>query len=296
MSDIFSDVASQAVGNDQADAAPSQTENQVQQSTQAETQSLTDQAIFNLDKTDKFTFGGREWTRDALGKLIDQEKQFQSMQGDYTKKTQALAQERKALEEDKKFRENLAWDLMAVKQDPSKVQEFIKVYPQSYHRYIEDFLKSNSSNQQQTQVQQQPQVDVRLMSKIERLEKFYNEQEIARESAEVEKTMAELSKDYPDAAKFQEMVLSRAYEARLAGSALSREDWEQFYKQVDDQVKATLKQHYGEKVKQQLEANAKGKDVGAGGGTAGRAPNVPPKFKSFDEIQKYAEASLKSGT
>jgi hypothetical protein len=39
-------------------------------------------------------------------------------------------------------------------------------------------------------------------------------------------------------------------------------------------VKEMLKANYGNLVKKQTDANAKARDVGSGGGTAGRAPAI----------------------
>jgi hypothetical protein len=71
----------------------------------------------------------------------------------------------------------------------------------------------------------------------------------------------------------------------MNGAQLSEEAWEQIFKQVNDEVQTRLKAKYGELVKQQKEANQKGKDVPAGGGTVGRAPK---KFTSFREINEHA--------
>jgi hypothetical protein len=294
MSDVFTQAAEAVVQGQPSEAAPSQAENNNQDSkaeiSSEASKSALDQAIFNLDKTDKFSFGGREWTRESLKKLVDQETQFQSMQKDYTQKTQTLAQERKALEEDKKFRENLAWDLMNVQKDPSLVQAFIKTYPQAYHKHVEEFLKTNQQAQGNKQVQG-PQVDVQTLSRLERLEKFYNDQEVARQEVEITKTIDDFSAKYPNAAKMKELVIARAYEANQQGSQLSNDDWEKIFKDVDETVSGLVKAEYGELVKKQTEANAKARDVGAGGGTAGRAP---VKFKKFDEIQKAVEESLRT--
>jgi len=299
MSDLFLQMANGVSTDGQSTSASPETNQDLNQSSQAPQPNAQDSApkgdvamaIAELDKMDKFKLDGQEWTLKDLKAAIMRQK-------DYTQKTQNLAEERKSFQEERKFHENLAWDLQTIRESKPEekqrlVQEFLKIYPQKFHSHAEKFLSTNTPNQTQVPSQQvqQPQVDVKTLSRLERLEKFYHEQEVAREEVAIERTMDELSKQYPDAAKFQKYVMATALEARMAGSELDRDTWEQIFKQVDEEVKATLKAQYGEKVKQQLDANAKGKDVGAGGGTAGRAP--VPKFKSFDELDKFAQSTLK---
>lgn len=267
-----------------------QSENQAPstQQTQVDARRETAQAIAELDKMDKFKLDGQEWTLKDLKAAIMRQK-------DYTQKTQSLSEDRKTFDGSKKFYENLAWDLLAVKNDPSRVQEFIKLYPKEFHQHVEKFLGAGANNQQQTQqqnVQQQPRPDVQLLSRLDTLEKFYNEQQVSKSEAEINTQMERLSKVYPDAANFKEMVLGRAFEAHSQGTQLTPEAWESIYKQVNQEVGTTLKAKYGELVKKQTEANNKSADVGAGGGSPGRAPM---KFKKFDDITKYAEELSKSG-
>jgi hypothetical protein len=255
-------------------STPSFSERSIQQQSK-------DQALFDLAKADKFSFEGREWTRDAFKKLIDQEKQFQSMNEVYTTKTQKLAEDRKAVEENRKYYTNLAADLIKVKENPSLASEFVRVYPQEFHQYVEQFLRGG---QQQTQGQPQgPNVDVNMLSRLDRLEKFYNEQEIARNESEITKLVDDLSKKYPEAAEFKEMCLGRAYEAHLAGEKLTPESWEKIFKDVEEQVSGVMKAKYGNLVNKQTEANARGKSPQAGGGASGSAPR---KFKSFREASE----------
>lgn len=237
-------------------------------------------AIAELDKMDKFKLDGQEWTLKDLKAAILRQK-------DYTTKTQALAQERDSFGKQKEYYEKLAWDLMTLKQNPNLASEFIKVYPQEFHKYAEQVLGSTQEQTNSTQTAQQagPQVDVQTLSRLDRLEKFYQDQEIKKNEQVIEQTMAKLSEKYPDASNFKELVLARAFEAHNQGVQLTEESWEDIFKQVNSQVGTVLKAKYGDMVKKQTEANSKAKDVASGGGTAGRAPQ---KFKSFDEVTKLA--------
>lgn len=292
MSDVFADMANDASLDKVASASPAETQ-EVTSTEQApsleaslpKTESEVAVAIAELDKMDKFKLDGQEWTLKDLKAAIMRQK-------DYTQKTQTLAQERKALEEDKRFRENLAYDLRAMEKNPALAQEFLKVYPESYHKLAEDYLKQNTqSPEAQTTPVQTPQVDFQLLSRLDRMEKIHQAQEIAKNEQVIEQTMTELSSKYPNAADFKELVLARAFESHNKGTQLSKEVWEDIFKQVDSEVEAKLKGKYGTLVKKQTEANAKSSDVGAGGGSAGRAP---VKFNKFDDLAKYAEDFAKS--
>lgn len=285
----FGSIANQMIA-DHADQGSSQ-DNDVKVSNNSSSQALGDaqerevaQAMAELDKMDKFKFQGQEWTPKDLEKAILRQK-------DYTQKTQGLSDERKSFGDERKFYENLAWDLMKLRDDPSKVQEFVKVYPQAFHKYAEEFLKqaSNQVQSQAPQTQQQPYQDVQTLSRLERLEKFYNDQEVAKNELEIKNVMTSMATKYPDAANFTEMVLGRAYEAHTQGTQLTPQVWEDIYKQVNDQVGSMIKTKYGDLVKKQQAANVKARDVGAGGGTVGTAPK---KFKGFKEATAAAIADL----
>lgn len=250
------------------------------------------QAIAELDKMDKFKLDGQEWTLKDLKAAIMRQK-------DYTSKTQSLAKDRESFESERKFHENLAWDLKSLEKNPELVNEFLKVYPPKFHKYAEQIIKG-ATQSQPAQVQSQEtarssQPDVQLLSRLSVLEKFYHDQEVAKNEAAIKNTMDDLTKKYPETDKklARETVLARAHELYLRQSKpLESDQWETIFKEVADEVKELSKAEYGELVKKQTEANKAGRDVAAGGGTAGRAPQ---KFKSFDEISKYAEQVVRNG-
>lgn len=241
--------------------------------------------VHELEKLQKFKMDGKEWTLQELKSAI-------LRQQDYTKKTQSLAKEREAFQENQKYYENLAWDLMKVRQNPSLAQEFVRIYPQSFHKYLQEAMANNQGNQgaaQPTSNQGVQGQDIQLLSRLDKLEKFYHAQEVKANEAQIDQVMNDLSKKYPDASNFKEMVLGRAFEAHEQGVELTPEAWEDIFKQVDGEVGSLLKSKYGNLVKQQTEANKKASDVGSGGGTPGAAPK---KFKKFDEITKHALSQL----
>lgn len=250
------------------------------------TQSEVAQAVAELEKMDKFKFDGQEWTPKDLKQAI-------MRQQDYTKKTQALSQDRKTHDEDRKFYENLAYDLRALDANPNLASKFVSIYPEKFHKYADQYLKPGTQEAQPNQVQM-PQPDVQVLSKLERFEKFLNEQETVKNEAMIKSTVDELSKKYPGTEKplVQKMIMAEAYESHMSGVQLTPDVWEDIFKRAKDERDAELKAEYGELVKKQTEANAKSRDVGAGGGTAGRAPM---KFTRFDDLAKHAESIAKGG-
>lgn len=254
----------------------------------------TEQAILDLSKHDKFTIAGRELTRDQLSKLMDDQKKFESMNKDYTQKTQRLSDDRKSFEGEQKFYTHLPYDLLSLQKDPARINEFLQAYPQKFHGYAEQILRDASAQVQagqNTQSQATAKPDVQLLSRLQQVESILNEQKTAQRETEIHGIISEMDKKYPDAANFQEVVLGRAFEAQNVGKAqnpnfdLTKDDWENIYQQVDKEVSEKVKAKYGNLVKQQTEANKRAKDVSAGGGTVGRAPQ---KFKKFDDITKFA--------
>lgn len=290
MSDVFSDtsVAEKFLADQSAPSPESTTSSErapeASQGTQQE-QSV-DQAIVDLEKANKFMLGGREWTRDSINKLIEQEKQFQSMNKDYTSKTQNLSKDRESFESERKFYENLAWDLHKVKDNPTLAQEFVKVYPQKFHQYVEQFLGGQQTSTSAQSQQSQPPVDIKTLSRVEALEKRDEEREVAKNEQFIESTVSKLSEKYPLAAKLKETVMARAWRSMSEGVSVTEGVWEEIFQQVNSEVEGLLKAEYSTLVKKQTEANAKSSDVGAGGGAAGRAP---VKFKRFSDLEKYAE-------
>lgn len=243
-------------------------------------QTQTEQVISELEKMGKFKFQGKEWTPKDLEKAI-------LRQQDYTKKTQALSKDKESVEQDRKFYENLYYDLQRVASNPNEwAAKFIQVYPEKFHGYLKQILgqsnQTQNSQQQQTQNQQAP-LDVETMSRLNKLEKFYNDQETSKNTQEINSQVELLSKKYPDA--IPEMVIGRIYDAINRGVQYDKAMWEQTFEAVDKQMKDLVKSRYGDLVKKQTEANKKAADVSSGGGAVGRAP---PKFNSLKDVTNFA--------
>ena len=249
------------------------------------TQDVRD-AMTELDKMDRFKFQGQEWSPKDLERAIMRQK-------DYTQKTQSLAEERKQIEaakQESKFYENLYYDLKQVKTavesgNNSLVNEFLKVYPEKFHSYLKDVLGNNETRQAQNQ--QSPSYDVETLSRLQKVEKVIFEQEVAKNEASINSTVAAMSKKYPDA--IPEMAIARVYEAHNAGTKITEKEWDKAFQQVDEQIKGVVKARYGDLIKKQTDANKRGRDVESGGGTPGRAPE---KFKSLKDVTNFAIQDL----
>lgn len=243
------------------------------------------QALAELEKIGKFKYQGKEWTLQDLEKAM-------LRQQDYTKKTQTLSEERKSFEQERKFHENLPYDLMKVKENPKLVADFVRVYPEKFHQYLEGVVNAQDEQAEASEAVERhsvPQVPVELYSRINRIEKHFNELEVAKNRQEIDSTVDELSRKYPDANP--ELALSRAFETYEGGTKLTKEVWEDIFKKCDQDGKHWMKSRYAELVKKQTAANNKGKDVDSGGGTIDRAPK---SFKSIDEVTAHAISQVRN--
>jgi hypothetical protein len=273
------------------------TDNSSSESNNRESQSdfQTQQEIYELEKLGKFKFQGKDLTVDDLKKGF-------AFQQDYTKKSQKLAEERKAFEaqqktlaEDQKFQSNYEADLKWVLENPKEIASrallYMKTYPDKYHAYLQQAL----SNTQSINTQQQgPSYEqLQMENKINRLEKFYNDQEIAKNTNEITKQVDGLKTKYPKA--IPELVIGRVYEAynqmleQDPQARLPQGIWEKTFKSVDQEIRQRFKDEYSTMVKKQTETNAKSKDVATGGSAVGRAPH---KFKNLSDVTKFAAAQL----
>lgn len=241
----------------------------------------------------KFRFDGQEMTYQDL-------KNAYLRQKDYTRKTQALAEERKtweserkSFEDDKKYYENLQADLDIVRQNPNLASEFIKVYPQKFHAYLQKIVNTQTQSSSAQQAQGTKSFDVAYESRLANLEKFYHEQEVAKNEAEINATIDRLTAKYPNAVP--EMVIGRVFEAysqvlkNNPNAKLTADMWEDTFKSVDQFMSDRLNTMYKSKQQEQIKANKRSSDVSVGGGTVGRAPQ---KFNRLKDVTEHAVRDL----
>lgn len=262
------------------DAAPAQADTQapsvetssVQEDSQsAHTSDLAPESnqpsIAELEKLERFRFEGREWTPQELKKNI-------LFHNDYTRKTQELAESRKSVETEQLFRDNFKVDFEKVLQNPDLMNVFKQYYPAHWVAVAEkilDMSKSQSQTQSQTQTQQGPGVDPGLMKRIDYIEKTFQQREVEALEKSLDSEFVKLGQKYPKAN--QELVLARAQllsDQKI--DILKDGNLEKVFKDLHDVESSREKQWRENLLREQKQANAKGRDTGKGGGTPGKAP------------------------
>lgn len=225
--------------------------------------------ITDLDSLEKFKFDGKEWTAKDL-------KAAYMMQQDYTRKTQALSEERRRLEENSKFDLNLKYDLQRVLQDPSLAQQFRSLYPKEYHVFLDKLVGEQQKSEDKGSGQGQ--VPPELLGRLDKLESTLFEKDVQNESAQIDSIMQKMAAKYDLAGQVPDLILARA-EILAQNGKLDEKAWESIYKSVQDEAEKLFKGHYDKQFKQQQNASRKAKDAGPGGGTPGQAPVAPKSLK-----------------
>lgn len=228
-------------------------------------------SVVDLDSLDKFKYQGREWTQDELKRSI-------MMNQDYTKKTQALAQER----QETKYWENLRTDLDAVRKNPALMGEFMKIYPSKFHTWLDDIQSTTQTHQGQGQQAGQPQtgianIDPGFYREFLQIKADLQEKTVQAIESDLDRKFASFEKKYPHAD--EQVVLAHADRLLQSGDKLTNESWDKIWKEANDRAEGRYKSFYSKQVTAQKTANKKGADVPGGGGTPGQAPRVPRTIK-----------------
>jgi len=258
----------QAQGTEQA---PS-TQEQVNDQTGSPTVGAQDipQDVTDLSKLEKFVFEGKEWTADQLKKSI-------MLHSDYTKKTQDLS-------ENRKYYDNLQYDLDSVRANPALADKFKEVYPKSFHKYL-DYVSSQTSSAQSSPSQGHQAIpdDVvsavlqRIQPELERSKGYIQQVEAEKYEAKLNNLFGTLSKKYPDAV--EDVVLARAQTYLDKGEALTDQTWERLWKQSHDQMVKRDQERKSQTLQTQRQSNQSFKGPPQGG----EAPmGVAPKMKLKD--------------
>lgn len=228
-------------------------------------------SVLDLDTVQKFKWAGREWTpKDLQGQVM--------MQADYTRKTQALAEERK-------FYDNLRDDLEAVKANPALAAEFKKIYPEKFHNYLGYVYKDTpqSGTEQKTP----------LPPEVQDLLKFKDEWQQERQNAfkaQIDAMEAKFT------AKFEladvDRVLASAQQWRKdnpQAREIPEQVWEKLYKASHEANQGRFKKWSDAQVNKQKQANQEGADVPTGGGVPAQGPT---QFRTIRDASKALRGSL----
>jgi hypothetical protein len=209
--------------------------------------------ILDLASVKKIKIDGVEMTPEEIRKSI-------LRQQDYTKKTQALAEERKQLADYRKFDDNFDTDLAQVESDPSLWAEFQRLYPEKYQQRALKYLNTVSPKASTETTPVPPQ----FQKKVSELESRIQRYEELEANYELDKVFTEMKAKYPDAV--EEMVLPVAERiAQQLNAPLTKEHWERAFKAVNDKMKSVYSARDAAR-REAIKAKAKlAKDGGRGG-------------------------------
>jgi hypothetical protein len=243
---------------------------------QSSEQTESPSSVVDLDSLDKFKYAGRELTPKELQSMV-------MMQSDYTRKTQALSEERK-------YYDNLSYDLAAVKANPALMDRFKQIYPEKFHSYLGYVTPSQAAQAAQAQENKYASIDPEVMQRFQRLEADMNAREMKAINAELDNKFKTLSEKYPFSD--EEAAIARAQALLDRGEKLDDKKWDAIWKSVHDRNETLFKKQYSQQVSKQQSANAKGRDVAPGGGIPGTAPKQPRTLKEASALALEAMADL----
>lgn len=265
--------------NEQENSSEQQTT--YDQNLEAENSQQSEQpSVMDLDSVERFRFQGKEWTPQEL-------RQAYLMQSDYTKKTQALAEERK-------FIDNLTYDLEKVVKNPALAKEFMTIYPKKYHGVLNQVIREqqtlgSNKTQQPDQQKQSGNIDPEFMRRFEAVEQQLYEKQVNAINAELDSKFKTLGEKYPGAD--EEAVVARAMYLHDQGYQLNDKQWDALFKASHEKVMGLGLKQSKEQAAKQKELNSKGKDVASGGGIPGQAPRRP---RSIKEATNFALEEINS--
>ena len=222
--------------------------------------------VTELESLERFKYAGREMTAKDLQGMI-------MMQSDYTRKTQAIAEERK-------YYENLQSDLDAVKANPQLAAQFKELYPEKFHKFL-GYVHSEKPAQAAATQGVDPRIQERL-DKYDQIVKEFEAQKLEAINAQLDAKFSALSKKYPFAD--EEAVVARAQALLDKGQKVTDEVWDNLWKSVHERSQKLWAEHQKKMGNEQKTANLKGRDIGHGGGTPGQAPKLPRSIKEASKM------------
>lgn len=234
-------------------------------------------SVFDLDSAEKVKWGGREWSQKEL-------KDSTMLHSDYSRKTQAIAEERK-------YTDNLNYDLSYIHKNPDKakelVEQFKSIYPEKFHSYLDFVFKNQPDKSLSENGQNAAKVDPALqerLDKFDRMEAEFEQKKIEAIDAELDAKFQVLSKKYPMAD--EEAVIARAQSLVDRKVKIDDKIWDNLWKSVNDKNEKLADAHYANKVNKQKNANSQGRDIASGGGTPGQAPKMPRTIKEASDLAR----------
>ncbi len=217
-------------------------------------------------------------------------------QQDYTSKTQEIAQERK-------YYDNLNVDLARVRSNPQLADQFMKIYPEKFHGYLQ-LIQQESRQQPQGQPAQQQQsryaqLDPGFLAEFNHLKETNRQREVAAITAEIDNVFGKMSQKYPFAdeeavvARGQALLeMMKKQDPSNPNLRITEKQWEQLWKGQHERSRGLSDAQYKKQVQAQIAASGKGGDVGSGGGVPGQAPR---QYRTIKEATAAALADIESG-
>jgi len=267
---------------DKAAAAVKEGETKAQEQTEAlkKEAEKTQQELIELEALEKFKWNGRELTPEELDKAA-------MMQSDYTKKTQALAEERK-------FIDNLSVDIENVKNNPQLADQFRQIYPEKFHPLVDLALNTGSeeASDDLDDVDVESKTVKSLLSEIKELrnkidgyDKRFRDENVQAAEVKIDAVFDKFGSRYELAD--EDAVINKAY--RLIEDnrenphfELTDARWEKLFK-ADHEARYEKLMSYE---KARLEEQAKKGKEAADGGPGGTAPGRPRKRLNLDEAEQ----------
>lgn len=252
----------------------------------------SDSSPLTLDSVDKFVFQGHEYTPEELNRAM-------LRMNDYTKKTQEISAE-------KKYFENLPADLEHIRGNPHLADQFKKIYPPKFHRYVDLILQNQESGKDEddsgNNVERMlPKSVIDKLKKLDQMEDKLAEimnktqsQETAYFEKQVDSIFAKFSDKYPYAV--EDTVLNQAQALLDANDGnprfkLTEAAWERIFKGVNDKYQKHFETKYRSQIESQVKKSEKASDSGPGGSAPGRGPSGP---RTFAEATEMAIQDLKA--
>lgn len=239
----------------------------------------------------------KENSRNSQNDESDDVEADRMRQRDYTKKTQALAEEKRRLEAEKaklekiqkmqEYYDNLDADIEAVERDPSLIGEFKKIYPPEFHRYVDRLARAYGWNNQQSRSQSangemtREELYARLspedraaIDRVRAVDEHLQQERVRAADLELQNIQQSFSQKYPEAPEL--MVLAKAQilnekKMKETGQPLNRKEWEFLYKSTHDEMIERYDKRGMDRVNKVREANLQARGPGPGGGIPGQA-------------------------
>ena len=237
--------------------------------------------IIEIDALDKVKFNGKEYSPDELNRML-------LRQEDYTKKTQILANERK-------FIDNLQYDLDNVRANPQLADQFKQIYPDKFHHLVDYALNTGPKPENELDDDfESSDITVSLKKKVDELEnklsqydaKFHDEKVDAAQ-AQLDAVFNTLGQKY-DLAD-EDAVINRA-QRMLAENAenphfeMTQAHWDRLFRADHE----SRENRYSERQKKLVESQAERGKLAIDGGSGGQGPGRARKRMTFDEATEMA--------